>query len=194
MTLVDLALLVAIIVGINFALLLAFSKRAHPSANRFLALALMVSVLWIARILAIDIGLVAIFPIWPWVPFRFSQGLGPLIYFYVLKITRPVSKLRLLRLNYEMTTIKMEILQKNLLTIRREKCSSGWDLDVFGDHIIVNAREEEDNFRSAYPTVKQEITRCVKAHFPERSTELLFEMRNGSWNGSFKIGKTISES
>jgi len=93
-----------------------------------------------------------------------------------------------------MSTIKMEILQENLLKILREKCSSGWDLNVFGDHIIVNAREEEDNFRSAYITVKQEITRCVKAHFPERSNDILFEVRNGSWNGSFKIGKTMSES
>ncbi|WP_426668348.1 FtsX-like permease family protein [Mucilaginibacter sp. McL0603] len=92
-TLFDLAFLVAIIIGINFSLLLGFSKRAYHSANKYLALALMISVLWTARILAIDIGLAAIFPIWACIPLRFSLALGPLIYFYVLKITRPEFKL-----------------------------------------------------------------------------------------------------
>jgi len=59
----------------------------------FLAFALIVSDLWIVRILGIDIGLATIFPIWAWMPFRFSLALGPLIYFYVLKITRPEFKL-----------------------------------------------------------------------------------------------------
>lgn len=93
-TLFDLAFLVAIIIGINFSLLLWFSKRTNQSANRFLSFALIVSDLWIARILGIDIGLAAIIPVWAWVPFRFSLALGPLIYFYVLKITRPEFKLR----------------------------------------------------------------------------------------------------
>jgi hypothetical protein len=66
----------------------------------------------------------------------------------------------------------MEILQENLLNIIREKCSSGWELNVFEDHIIVN------------------IIRCVKQHFPDRDFDILFEVRNGSWNCSFKIGKT----
>ena len=87
----------------------------------------------------------------------------------------------------------MEILQEDLLNIIREKCSSGWDLNVFGEHIIVNVPEKQDNFRSAYAMVKQEITQCVKEHFPERSADILFEVRNGSWNCSFKIGKTINE-
>ena len=52
----------------------------------------------------------------------------------------------------------MEILQEDLLNIIREKCSSGWDLNVFGEHIIVNVPEKQDNFRSAYAMVKQEIT------------------------------------
>lgn len=54
----------------------------------------MVSFLWIARILANDIGLAAFFPIWTYVPLRFSLALGPLIYFYVLKLIRPEYKLR----------------------------------------------------------------------------------------------------
>ena len=93
-TLFDFAFLVVIIVGINFSLLLWFSKRTYYSANKYLALALMISVLWITHILAIDIGLADIFPIWTYTPLQFSLALGPLIYFYILKLTRPEYKLR----------------------------------------------------------------------------------------------------
>ncbi|EHQ31008.1 hypothetical protein [Mucilaginibacter paludis] len=85
----------------------------------------------------------------------------------------------------------MEILQANMLNIIREKCSSGWSLEVFGDHIIVNVLRKEDNFRPVFALVKQTITRCVKEHFPERNDDVLFEVRNGSWNCSFKIVKTL---
>ena len=64
------------------------------AANSFLALALAVAILWIARILAIDIGLSAYVPFWSRLPLQFSLALGPLIYFYVLKITRPEYKFR----------------------------------------------------------------------------------------------------
>ena len=93
-TLFDLASLVAIITGINFSLLLWFSKRTYHSANRYLALALMVSALWTTRVLATDIGLAAVFPILACIPLRFSLALGPLLYIYVLKLTRPEHKLR----------------------------------------------------------------------------------------------------
>jgi putative ABC transport system permease protein len=75
----DLAFLGVIFTALNFALLLAFTKRANRSANRFLALALVVMVVWIAPISAIDVRL----------PLQFSLALGPLIYFYVLKLTCP---------------------------------------------------------------------------------------------------------
>jgi hypothetical protein len=84
----------------------------------------------------------------------------------------------------------MEILQANLLNIIREKCSSGWELNVFQDHIIINLPDMKKDFRSAYSKVKKEITACVLEHFPERDTDVLFEVRNGSWNCSFKLGKT----
>jgi hypothetical protein len=84
----------------------------------------------------------------------------------------------------------MDILQEKLLNIIREKCSSDWDLNVFGEHIIVNIMAKDGDFRSTYGLVKQEITQCVKKHFPERDADILFEVRNGSWNCSFKIGKT----
>jgi putative ABC transport system permease protein len=68
-----------IFTGLNFAVLLAFTKRINQSANRFLALALVVMVLWMIHISGTDISL----------PLQFSLALGPLIYFYVLKLTRP---------------------------------------------------------------------------------------------------------
>jgi putative ABC transport system permease protein len=78
----DLLFLGTIFTGLNFAVLLGFTKRINRAANLFLALALAVMVLWMVRILAIDIRL----------PLQFSLALGPLIYFYVLKLTRPQYK------------------------------------------------------------------------------------------------------
>ncbi len=45
-------------------------------------------------ILGIDIRLAALFPHWTWLPLQFSLAIGPLIYFYVLKTTRPEYKFR----------------------------------------------------------------------------------------------------
>ncbi|MBS1502919.1 MAG: ABC transporter permease, partial [Bacteroidetes bacterium] len=68
--------------GLNFALLLGFTKNMNRPANRFLALALVVMVLWMIRISGIDTRL----------QLQFSLALGPLIYFYVLKLSRPEYK------------------------------------------------------------------------------------------------------
>jgi len=91
-TLYDAAFFGMLFIGLNFALLLWFTKKANRSANRFLAMALAVAALWIARLLAIDIGLGAYAPFWSRLPLQYSLALGPLIYFYVLKITRPEYK------------------------------------------------------------------------------------------------------
>ncbi len=93
-SLYDLAFLGTIFIGLTFTWLLWFTKRVNRAANRFLALALLVVVLWMARVLGIDIGLGAYFPYWSWLPLQFSLALGPLIYFYVLKTTRPEYKFR----------------------------------------------------------------------------------------------------
>ncbi len=45
------------------------------------------------REVGIDMGPGTNFPHWSWLPLQFSLALGPLIYFYVLKITRPEYKL-----------------------------------------------------------------------------------------------------
>ncbi|MFB9842798.1 ABC transporter permease [Mucilaginibacter ginsenosidivorans] len=80
----DLAFLGLIFTGLNFALLLGFTKGINRSANRFLALALAVMVLQMAQIFAIYIRL----------PLQFSLAFGPLIFFYVRKLTRPAHKFR----------------------------------------------------------------------------------------------------
>jgi len=83
-----------IFIALTFILLLWFTKKPTRGANRFLALAIVAVVLWIARILGIDTGLAAFIPNWSRLPLQFSLALGPLLYFYVLKITRPEYKFR----------------------------------------------------------------------------------------------------
>lgn len=83
----DLAFLGTIFIGLTFALQLWFTPRVKQDANRFLALAVIVMVLWMVRILAIDLRLETCLP-------HFLLALGPLVYFYVLKITGPEYKFR----------------------------------------------------------------------------------------------------
>ncbi|MDB5141521.1 MAG: macrolide transporter ATP-binding/permease protein [Mucilaginibacter sp.] len=90
----DLAFLGTIFIGLTFILLLWFTKRINQAANRFLALAMVTIFLWIVSVLGIDIGLSTYIPNWSWLPLQFSLALGPLIFFYVLKITRPEYKFR----------------------------------------------------------------------------------------------------
>jgi putative ABC transport system permease protein len=90
----DVAFLGTIFIGLTFALQLGFTKRINRSANRFLSLALATIALWLLWVLCRDIGLEAYFSHWSWLPLQFSLVLGPLIFFYVLKITRPEYKFR----------------------------------------------------------------------------------------------------
>ncbi|MFI5160581.1 MAG: ABC transporter permease [Sphingobacteriales bacterium] len=93
-TLFDLAFIGMLFIGLTFALQLWFVKNANRAANRPLALALVVMVLWMTQILAIDIHLETYLPGWDRLPMQFLLALGPLIYFYVLKITRPQYEFR----------------------------------------------------------------------------------------------------
>jgi hypothetical protein len=93
-TLYGLFFLVITSARLTFALLLAFVKSINRGANRFLALALLTMILWMVRILAIDAQLNNYLPHWDWAPMQFLLALGPLLYFYVLKITRPQYKFR----------------------------------------------------------------------------------------------------
>ena len=77
-----------IFISLTFAALLWFTRRPNLAANRFLAAGLVVIAMWVARVVAADIGLPAYFR------FSFSLSLGPLLFFYVLKTTRPDYKFR----------------------------------------------------------------------------------------------------
>ncbi|HVS94653.1 MAG TPA: ABC transporter permease [Mucilaginibacter sp.] len=88
-TLYDAAFFGVLFIGLTFVLQLWFVKSINRAANRLLALALVVMILWITRMLAIDIRLETYLPDWDRVPMEFLLALGPLIYFYVLKLTRP---------------------------------------------------------------------------------------------------------
>ena len=90
----DLAFFGTIFIGLTFILLLWFTKKINRVANRLLALAMVTVVLWIARILGIDIGLSTYITNWSRLPLQFSLAFGPLLFFYVLKITRPAYKFR----------------------------------------------------------------------------------------------------
>ncbi|QEC75972.1 ABC transporter permease [Mucilaginibacter ginsenosidivorax] len=92
-TLYDLAFLAAIFIGLTFTVLLWFTPKLNRTANRFLALGLLAVVLWMVRILGQSVGLDAYFPYWNQLPLQFSLALGPLIYFYVRKISLPGYKL-----------------------------------------------------------------------------------------------------
>jgi len=83
----DAAFFGALFISLTFAMLLGVTRWPNRSANHFLAMALVVVMLWMARIVAIDIGLSAGFP-------QFSLAFGPLLFFYVLKTTRPEYKFR----------------------------------------------------------------------------------------------------
>ena len=93
-TLYDAAFFGMLFIGFTFILLLWLTPKANRPANRFLAIALAVVVLWIARILGIDIGLSNYIPNWSRLPLQFSLALGPLIFFYVLKKIQQEYKFR----------------------------------------------------------------------------------------------------
>ena len=90
----DLAFLGSIFIGLTFTLLLWFTRTVNRSANRFLALALATMVLWMVRVLAIDLRLATYLPHWDRLPLQFLLALGPLLYFYVRKITHPEYQFR----------------------------------------------------------------------------------------------------
>ena len=93
-SLFDLVFLGAIFIGLTFSLQLGLPKGVNRAANRFIGLALATTVLWMAWVLGVDIRLDSYIPRWSWLPLQFSITLGPLIYFYVLKITRPEYQFR----------------------------------------------------------------------------------------------------
>jgi hypothetical protein len=90
----DVALLTATFTGLIFALQLWFVKKKNQAANGLLALALGAVVLWIAGELGTAMGLGTYIPLTGWLPLCSSLAIGPLLFFYVLRITRPEYKFR----------------------------------------------------------------------------------------------------
>ncbi|WP_377025515.1 ABC transporter permease [Mucilaginibacter angelicae] len=73
-------------------MLLWFVKGQSRNANRFLSLILIIVASWMLWLLCTDIRLETYFPHWNRLPLQFSLAFGPLIFFYVRKITRPDHK------------------------------------------------------------------------------------------------------
>ncbi|MFA6083516.1 hypothetical protein [Mucilaginibacter sp.] len=84
----------------------------------------------------------------------------------------------------------MELLREDLIKLITLKCSSDWNLDIFKDHILINLTDTETDHMSTYRKIKKQVTDCIREHLPERDEDVLFEVRNGAWNCSFKLGKT----
>lgn len=94
-TIFNVSILVAVIIEVTFAMLLIFAKRKNQAANRFLAIMLLIIAAWMFWTVSLGTGLNQHFPIINLIPFTFSLGMGPAIYFYVVKMcspTRPLVK------------------------------------------------------------------------------------------------------
>ena len=84
----------------------------------------------------------------------------------------------------------MESLREYLIKLIVLNCSPDWNLDLFKDHILIHLTGTETDHMSAYRKIKKQVTDCIREHLPERDEDVLFEVRNGAWNCSFKLGKT----
>ncbi|MBS1503144.1 MAG: hypothetical protein JST32_13835, partial [Bacteroidetes bacterium] len=89
----DLAFLGVMFTGTTFALLLAFTQKVNKTANRFLAMAVIVMVCRTTGLLTTEIRIGSYFLQGNYFPLQFSLAFGPLLYFYVLKLTKPDRKL-----------------------------------------------------------------------------------------------------
>jgi putative ABC transport system permease protein len=109
-SLYDLVFLGTVFVGLTFALQLRFTKRINRAANRFLGLAL---------------GAVVLQLVWPALPF--SLAIGPLIYFYVLTLTRPGHQFR----RQDLVHFSPLLLKWGALLLEIKESGALWQLPVF---------------------------------------------------------------
>jgi ABC-type antimicrobial peptide transport system permease subunit/AraC-like DNA-binding protein len=79
----------AAIISLTLSLFLWIAPKESRSANRLLAILMIIAALWMFKILSADIGLTKYNPLLNRLPLRFSMGFGPLIYFYVRQIIQP---------------------------------------------------------------------------------------------------------
>jgi putative ABC transport system permease protein len=87
----DLAFFGAFFILLTFSLLLWGTKSTNRPASRFLALTLLAVAWWIARWLVGDIGVTRDALLSYRFTGQFTWAVGPLLYFYVHKTTRPAS-------------------------------------------------------------------------------------------------------
>lgn len=85
----DLVLVATVFVGLTLSSQLFFKKSTHQPANRLLAMALVITVLQSTWLLVKDAQLIT------YIPLQVSLAWGPLIFCYVLKLSRPAYKFRL---------------------------------------------------------------------------------------------------
>ena len=106
----ELAFLGTGFIGLTFILLLWFAKKSYGAASRFLALALLSNVLQL---------------VWPLLQYLLT--LGPFIYFYTLKTTRPHYKFRL----KDMVHFCPLLLQQGMLLLKVKESGALLQLLVF---------------------------------------------------------------
>lgn len=88
-TFYDIAFFSAVIISLTLSLFLWIAPKEYQSANRSLAILMVMVALSMIRILSADIDLAKYIPLWNRLPLRLSMGFGPLIYFYVCLIIQP---------------------------------------------------------------------------------------------------------
>lgn len=79
----DLLLTGSAFCAMTFSLLLAFAPNQRRAANRFISLALLVAIFGLVQRVGSDMQL----PGWDHLPWQWTLAIGPLLYFYVRKIT-----------------------------------------------------------------------------------------------------------
>ncbi len=83
----NLIIVASVFIGTTFGFLLIFTKRINRKANILLGLLTFIIVLWNIWILSIDFQVSNFIPLFYLIPLNYSLALGPLLYFYVKKIT-----------------------------------------------------------------------------------------------------------
>lgn len=75
---------VTVIVAITFGLLLLFSDKSNPKADRYLAALLFIVAGWNISLLILNLNIFEMIIGIIWVPFSYTLALGPCLYFYVI--------------------------------------------------------------------------------------------------------------
>ncbi len=85
----NVVIIASVFIGLVFGLLLIFTKRINQKANRYLGGLALIIVFWNVWVLSLDLDIFRYFPKFYLIPVNFSLALGPLLYFYIKKMTRP---------------------------------------------------------------------------------------------------------